>query len=232
MSKLSVAIITKDSEKTIKECIDSAKFADEIVVVDSGSSDKTVEICEKNGCKVIKKEWMGFAKQKQFAIDNCKNEWVFVLDSDEIITKELQEEIKKTLLKPECDGYFIARLNYFFGKAIRHCGLYPDRTLRLFDKTKGKFSSDSVHEKVVVEGKTGTLKNHMLHYAYDSIEEFIEKQNRYSSLNKKPNRLKALLNPPWTFFKIYFLKAGFLEGWHGLIIAKLYSQYTFWKYIK
>jgi len=232
MSKLSVAIITKDSEKTIKECIDSAKFADEIVVVDSGSSDKTVEICEKNGCKVIKKEWMGFAKQKQFAVDNCKNEWVFVLDSDEIITKELQEEIKKTLLKPECYGYFIARLNYFFGKAIRHCGLYPDRTLRLFDKTKGRFSSDSVHEKVVVEGKTGTLKNHMLHYAYDSIEEFIEKQNRYSSLNKKPNRLKALLNPPWTFFKIYFLKAGFLEGWHGFIIARLYSEYTFWKYIK
>ena len=232
MSKLSVAIITKDSEKTIKECIDSAKFADEIVVVDSGSSDKTVEICEKNRCKVIEKEWMGFAKQKQFAVDNCKNEWVFVLDSDEIITKELQEEIKKTLLKPECYGYFIARLNYFFGKAIRHCGLYPDRTLRLFDKTKGRFSSDSVHEKVVVEGKTGTLKNHMLHYAYDSIEEFIEKQNRYSSLNKKPNRLKALLNPTWTFFKIYFLKAGFLEGWHGFIIARLYSEYTFWKYIK
>ncbi len=232
MNNLSVAIITKDSEKTIKECIDSAKFADETIVVDSGSSDKTVDICEKNGCKVIKKEWMGFAKQKQFAVDECKNEWIFVLDSDEIITKELQDEIKKTLLKPKYQGYFIARLNYFFGKAIKHCGLYPDLTLRLFNKETGHFSDDEVHEKVIIEGKTGTLKNHMIHYAYDTIEEFIVKQNRYSSLNKKSNKLKATINPSWTFFKIYILKGGFLEGWNGFVIAKLYSEYTFWKYIK
>ncbi len=232
MNRLSVAIITKDSEKTIKKCIDSAKFADEIVVVDSGSSDKTVEICEDSGCKVIKKEWLGFAKQKQFAVDECKNEWVFVLDSDEVITKELQDEIKKTLLDPRFDGYFIARLNYFFGKAIKHCGLYPDKTLRLFDKKVGHFSDDEVHEKVIIEGKMGTLQNHMLHYAYDTIEEFITKQNRYSSLNKKSNKIKATINPIWTFFKIYVLKGGFLEGWHGFIIARLYSEYTFWKYIK
>ncbi len=232
MNKLSITIITKNSEKTIKKAINSAKFADEIVVIDSGSTDSTVNICKEFGCKVIKKEWMGFGKQKQYAVDNCKNEWVFVLDSDEVITKELQNEIANTLKKPKYNGYKVARLNYFFGKAIKHCGLYPDYTIRLFNKKMGKFSDDKVHEKIIINTEIGTLKNHMLHFAYDSIEEFISKQNRYSSLNAKTNKIKAILNPPWTFFRIFVLKSGFLDGWRGYIIAKLYAQYTFWKYIK
>ena len=232
MLKLSVAIITKNSEKTIKKCVSSALFADEVVVVDSGSEDNTVQICENLGCRVLKKEWMGFGKQKQFAIDNCKNEWVFVLDSDEVITEKLQQKILSILKNPKYKAYKVARLNYFFGKPVYHCGLYPDYTIRLFDKNFGKFSSDEVHEKVIIDGNTGILKNHMLHFAYNSIEEFIEKQNRYSSLNARQNRLKAIINPYWTFLKIFIIKKGFLEGWRGFIIAKLYAQYTFWKYIK
>lgn len=232
MLKLSVAIITKNSKKSIEKCVTSALFADEVIVVDSGSEDNTVQICENLGCKVLQKEWMGFGKQKQFAIDNCKNEWVFVLDSDEVITKELQDEILSTLKSPKYNGYKVARLNYFFRKPIYHCGLYPDHTIRLFDKNFGKFSDDEVHEKVVISGNIGVLKHHMLHFAYDSVDEFIQKQNRYSSLNAKQNRLKAIINPYWTFFKIFIIKKGFLEGWRGFVIAKLYSQYTFWKYIK
>ncbi len=232
MNKLSVAIITKNNEKTIKKCISSALFADEIIVVDSGSRDKTIQICKNLGCKIIQKEWMGFGKQKQFAIESCKNKWVFVLDSDEIITEEGQQEILSILKNPKYNGYKVARLNYFFGKSIYHCGLYPDYTIRFFDKNFGKFSNNEVHEKVIINGCLGTLKQHILHFAYESIDEFIEKQNRYSSLNAKQNRLKAIINPYWTFFKIFIIKKGFLEGWRGFVIAKLYAQYTFWKYIK
>lgn len=233
MSKLSIAMITKDAQKTIETSIKSALFADEVVVIDSGSNDSTVDICKSLGCKVIQKEWMGFGKQKQFAIKECKNEWIFVLDSDEVITKELQDEILSTVdSKTSINGYKVARLNYFFGKPIKHCGLYPDYTIRLFKKGYGTFSDDEVHEKLVIKGNVGILKNHMIHYAYDNIDDFIAKQNRYSSLNAKQNRLKAVINPYWTFFKIYFLKRGFLDGWRGFVIAKLYGQYTFWKYIK
>jgi glycosyltransferase involved in cell wall biosynthesis len=233
MSKLSIAMITKDAQKTIETSIKSALFADEVVVIDSGSSDNTIDICKSLGCKVIQKEWMGFGRQKQYAIKECKNEWIFVLDIDEMITKELRDEILSAIdSKTSFNGYKVARLNYFFGKPIKHCGLYPDYTVRLFKKGYGKFSDDEVHEKLIIQGDIGTLKNHMIHYAYENIEDFIAKQNRYSSLNAKQNRLKATVNPYWTFFKIYFLKKGFLDGWRGFIIAKLYAQYTFWKYIK
>ena len=231
-TRLSILILTYNSEKYLDEVLKSALFANEVLILDSGSRDKTLEIAKNRNVRVEYQEWLGFGKQKQKMTDLARNEWVFVLDSDEVITKELREEIETILQKPLHNGYFIPRLNYFFGKPIKRCGLYPDSTLRLFNKKFGRFSDDEVHEKVLCEGSTMTLKNHMIHYAYENIEEFIQKQNRYSSLNAKPNRLKAILNPPWTFFRLYFLKLGLLEGWHGFIISKLYSQYTFWKYIK
>jgi glycosyltransferase involved in cell wall biosynthesis len=200
-------------------------------MIDSGSTDNTLEIANKfKNTKIIHQKWLGFGKQKQAGVDACSNDWVFILDSDEIITDELKNELLS--LSFTCKAYFVPRLNYFFGKPIRHCGLYPDTTLRLFDKKIAKFSEDEVHEKVLTNEKTDTLKKHMLHFAYENIEEFITKQNRYSSLNKKDRVLKALFSPYWTFFKIYFLRLGFLEGWRGFVIAKLYAQYTFWKYIK
>ncbi len=230
--KLSIVMITLNSEKYLENSLFSAKFADEIVVVDAGSTDNTLKIARKFGSRVIQKEWMGFGRQKAFAVSQANGEWVFVLDSDEVITEDLKKEILKTIENPDYNGYFVPRLNYFFGKPIRRCGLYPDYTLRLFKKEKGRFTYDKVHEKVLLEGKAGYLKNYMIHYAYESIEEFIEKQNRYSSLGAKKSLFKAIIAPFWTFFRLYIFKLGFLEGWRGFVISALYSQYTFWKYIK
>ncbi|MFK5881563.1 MAG: glycosyltransferase family 2 protein [Sulfurospirillum sp.] len=229
--KISIVILTFNSQKYLQKVLNSCLFADEILIVDSGSSDETLNIAKTfSNVKTVQQKWLGFGKQKQAGVDACKNDWVFVLDSDEVITKELREEILADTLIYK--AYFVPRLNYFFGKPIRHCGLYPDITLRFFDKNFAKFSEDEVHEKVITKEKTAILKNHMLHFAYENIEEFIAKQNKYSSLNKKQNIFKAIFNPYWTFFKIYFLRLGFLEGKSGFIIAKLYAQYTFWKYIK
>lgn len=231
--KLSVVIITRNEEKFIGEAIKSSLFADEVLILDSGSIDNTCDIAKNLGAKVYSQDWLGFGAQKNKAIDLANNNWVFVLDSDERITDELKEEILEILKNPQNNGYFVARLNNFFGKNIKTCGLYPDYSIRLFNKTKAKFNEVSVHESVQLKTNIGYLKNHMIHFAYDNIEEFIKKQNRYSTLNhKKKSIFKALVNPYWTFFKLYILKKGFLDGWYGFVIAKLYAQYTFWKYIK
>jgi len=230
---LSVVIITQNEEHFIGKAIKSASFADEVLVLDSGSTDRTIEIAKGMGARVEHRNWLGFGRQKNAAIDLAHNNWVFVLDSDEQITGELADELKKTLDNPPHDGFFVARLNKFFGKNIKTCGLYPDYSVRLFDKTKARFNDVEVHESVQLKSQAGYLSCHMLHNAYKDIDEFIAKQNRYSSLHSsKKNLLKALLNPYWTFFNLYIVKKGFLDGWHGFVIAKLYAQYTFWKYIK
>jgi glycosyltransferase involved in cell wall biosynthesis len=232
-NKLSIVIITKNEENFIYDAIKSSLFADEVLVLDSGSIDKTCEIAKELGTKVYFQEWLGFGAQKNKAIELATNNWVFVLDSDERITQELKNEICEILTNPNKDGFFVSRLNNFFGKNIKTCGLYPDYSIRLFDKTKAKFNDVPVHESVQLKSNVGYLKNHMIHLAYESIEEFIQKQNKYSSLNhKKKSLIKAIINPYWTFFKLFILKKGFLDGWHGYVISKLYAQYTFWKYIK
>ncbi|WP_331775635.1 glycosyltransferase family 2 protein [Sulfurospirillum sp. 1612] len=230
---LSIVILTFNSQKYLHDVLQSALFADEVLLLDSGSTDETLNIAKTfPNVKIVTQTWLGFGKQKQAGVEASLNDWVFVLDSDEIITEKLKDEIIATCKKPKHKAYTVPRLNYFFGKPIKRCGLYPDATLRLFDKRFAKFSEDDVHEKVITNEKVGKLTHHMLHLAYSNIEEFINKQNRYSSLNKKSNLFKAIASPYWTFFKIYILRLGFLEGKAGYIIAKLYAQYTFWKYIK
>lgn len=231
--KLSVVIITKNEEKFIEDAVKSSLFADEVVILDSGSSDKTCQLAKDLGAKVFHQDWLGFGPQKNKAIDYALNNWVFVLDSDERITLELQEEILNVLNNPQNDGYFIPRLNKFWGKDIKTCGLYPDYSIRLFNKTKATFNDVPVHESVQLKSNIGYLDNHMIHFAYDSIDEFIQKQNKYSTIHyKKRSMIKAVVNPYWTFFKLFIIKKGFLDGWDGFIISKLYAQYTFWKYIK
>jgi glycosyltransferase involved in cell wall biosynthesis len=233
MHKLSVVIITYNEEAYIKEAITSAKFADEVLVLDSFSTDKTCKIAESLGAKVLQQKWLGFGAQKNKAISLAKNNWVFVLDSDERIPFILQEEVTMILKDPLSEAYWVPRLNNFWGRTIKTCGLYPDYTIRLFNKNKALFNEVEVHESVQLKSKAGYLKNAMVHLAYASIDEFISKQNKYSTLHhKKKNMCKAIVNPTWTFFKLYILKKGFLDGWDGYIIAKLYAQYTFWKYVK
>ena len=230
-NSLSVVIITKNEEKFIGDAIQSAKFANEVLILDSNSSDKTCEIALKMGARVEQQDWLGFGKQKNLAVKLAINDWVFVLDSDERITKELQIEILSEIDEPSSNGYFVPRLNWFFGKSIKTCGLFPDYSIRLYDKSKGSFSEVAVHESVQLNGRVSKLKNHMIHLAYENVDEFVGKQKKYSILsNKKKNIFKALISPIWTFIKIFFIKLGFLDGWRGFIIAKGYAQYTYWKY--
>lgn len=231
--KLSIVILTFNSEKYLKEVLESSSFADEVLILDSGSKDETLKIASTfANVKIFQEEWQGFGKMKKLAVNLAKNSWIFVLDSDEVLTEELRQELEETLEKPEFKVYKVARLNFFFGKAIKRLGLYPDYSLRFFNKDYANFNERAVHESLESKEKIGILKNHFLHYAYETIEDFIAKQNIYSSLGAKKNFFKALINPSFTFFKLYFLKAGFLEGKKGYLLAKLYSQYTFWKYIK
>jgi len=233
MNKLSIVIITKNEENFIADAIKSSLFADEIIVLDSGSTDNTCTIAKDLGARVEVQDWLGYGPQKNKAVSLAKNNWVFVLDSDERITPDLQQEVVSILERPVADGYYVARLNNFFGKYIKTCGLYPDYSIRLFNRKKGEFSHVTIHESVQIQGKVDKLKNHMLHLAFDSVEEFYDKQKKYAKLSqKKKNLIKAFISPIWTFVKIYFFKLGFVEGRHGFIIAKVYAQYTFWKYIK
>ena len=232
-NKLSIVIITKNEEKFIFDALKSAIFADEVVILDSGSEDQTCNIAKKIGARVEQQAWLGFGAQKNKAVELADNDWVFVLDADERITPELRDEIISTLKNPQFNGYRIARLNNFFGKNIRHCGLYPDYSIRLFNRQKGKFNDVPVHESVQIQGNTDKLKNHMLHLAFDTVEEFSNKQKKYAELSQKDkNLIKAFISPIWTFLKIYIIRLGFVEGWRGFIIAKVYAQYTFWKYFK
>jgi len=230
--KLSVVMIALNEEARIADAIQSAAFADEVVVVDSGSSDQTVAIARSLGARVEHQAWLGFARQKQKAVDLAHHDWVFVLDSDERITPALQAEIQTVLAQPRCAGYQVARLNYFFGKPVRHGGFYPDYSVRLFDRRHGHFADVPVHETVTVAGPVGRLKNPMLHRACDTVAQFVAKASHYATLAKKDNFFKALIRPPWMFFKIYFLRLGILDGKPGFVIAAMYSQYTFWKYVE
>ena len=230
---LSVVIITKNEEKYIVDAINSAEFADEVLLLDSGSTEDTCKIAKKLGVRVENQTWLGFGPQKNSAVDLATNDWIFVLDADERIPPKLCSEIITTLKNPSFDGYSVGRLNNFFGKNIKTCGLYPDYSVRLFNRSKGRFNDVPIHESVQIKGKVSKLQNHMIHLAYSNVDEFINKQRYYAELsNKKKNIVKAVVSPCWKFFKIYFIKLGFLDGWHGFIIAKVYAKFTFWKYSK
>jgi glycosyltransferase involved in cell wall biosynthesis len=244
MSGVSVVIVTKDEEGNIEDALRSAAEFQEIVVVDSFSSDRTVEICRRYTDRVYQHEWQGYSKQKQLAVDYASNEWVFLLDADERITHELGREVFGSVQSSSSahdgyDGFFVPRKNYFLGKWIRHSGWWPDCTLRLFRKSAGRLEDREVHEKVVVRGKTGLLNNPMEHYTYRTIGDFLRKMDAYSALAAREIRKKGrpgisaiMLKPFFTSFKMYLLRLGFLDGMHGMLLAVLYGYYTFLKYTR
>lgn len=244
MIPVSVVIVTKNEEKNIGDALEGVKDFEDIVVVDSFSEDRTVEICRKYTTKVFQHEWQGYAKQKQMAVDYAERDWVLILDADERVTPELKEEIIEVLCRPDCNGFYIPRKNFFLGKWIRHSGWWPDYTLRLFRKDVSYVEQREVHEKVIVRGAVGYLKNPLEHYTYRTISDYIKKMESYSTLsaqeilikNPRPSStflaLKMIISPAFTFLKMFFLKQGFRDGMHGLMLGVFYGFYAFLKYAK
>jgi glycosyltransferase involved in cell wall biosynthesis len=244
MEKTSAYIITKNVQKHIKACIESLSWADEIIIIDDLSTDKTAEFAKASGAKVIEHKFEYFGAQRNFALSTLTHNWVICLDSDERISPQLKSEILKTLqTPPTADIYLAPRKSMFINKWIMHSGWYPDyRHPILFNKTKAKYKDQLVHEDIDYKGdKVGYFKGDILHYSYDSIKHFIKKSDQYSDLSaqqmfKKGKRAKVhnfIINPLNSFLKMYIFKRGFLDGKTGLILALLYSSfYTLMKYTK
>lgn len=241
MSRLSVTIITYNEEANITACLESVQWADEIVVVDSQSRDRTVELARAFTARIFSVPWQGFARNKNFALDQARMEWIFSLDADERVTPALQAEIREIIQEPgRYAGYRVARRNFFCGRWIRHLGWYPDYTVRLFRRGQGRFADREVHEEVTVAGPIGTLRQPLEHYTYNSLSDFVQRMDRYSQLaaqelykqGKRPCRGELLWRPWLTFLNLYIVKKGFLEGRAGYTLAVLYSVYNFLKYAK
>lgn len=250
--KLSVVIITLNEEQNLPLTLASVQFADEIIVVDSGSTDRTLEIAREFGAKVIFEPWKGFAQQKNSAIEKCGGEWILSLDADEELTLELQREIAM-LLKgtPDADAYMLRRRNVFLGRWMRHGGYYPDPKLRLFRRyaanfaPPARFTERPVHETMAFEGRLDTLEHDLIHHAYPTIESYIEHMDRYSTLGaqivlekgKTGKSLYAFINnifiiPCFTFLWNFIFRGGFRDGREGLLLHLYHSTYTSWKYSK
>ena len=241
---LSVVIITKNEGDNIVACLRSVRWADETIVVDSHSTDNTIALAQAEGAITHQIDWQGFGAAKQQAVDFASHDWVLSLDADERITPELANEIRQAITSDRHSdiyaGYEIPRLTNFIGRWIHHSGWRPDYVLRLFRKSTGGFSDALVHEGVTVSGKVGRLKHDILHYSYRSLEDYLERLNRYTTLaaeelssNGARFRLwQALVKPPAIFIKRYFLKLGALDGWAGFQIAFLSAVYVFVKYAK
>jgi len=249
---LSVAIITLNEEKNIRRTLASVQFADEIIVVDSGSTDRTIEIARSLKANVLSEPWRGFAVQKNFAIEQCKGTWVLSLDADEELTPELQTEIQTLLHNtPRADAYMLRRRNLFLNRWVRYGGYYPDPKLRLFRRhaanfaPPARFTERPVHETVSVDGHIETLRNDLIHHAYPTIESYIEHMDRYSTLGAEVVLAKGqtshsligfvyriLLVPTFTFIWNYIFRLGVLDGREGFLLHLYHSAYTSWKYAK
>lgn len=239
--KLSVYMITYNNARTIGRALESLKWADEIIVVDSFSTDKTVEICQKYTDKIFQRRWPGHRDQYQYAADLTTHPWIMFVDADEEVSPELAEEIRRELnaREGEQECFFVYRRTYYLGRWIRYGGWYPDGEIRLYRRDRGKWEG-GLHAKVMVEGKLGTLKNHYFHYNYWNISDQIQTIDRYSriavedmvKMNKPFWLLNLLFRPPLRFFKDYILKRGFLDGIPGFIIAVSTFYYSFIKHAK
>lgn len=242
--KISVAIITFNEEASIRRTLDSVRWVDEIVVIDSGSTDRTVSICREYTDNVMHQDWLGFAGQKNFAIDRTTGDWVLSLDADEPIEPGLADEIRRIVSSSSAlNGYRIPRKTYFLGKQIRYGGWYPDYNLRFFQKGKGRFEERAVHEAIKVNGKVGRTNHAIQHYAYPDLATYMSSINKYSSLavsvmagqgigRFKTGWVNILLRPMGTFLFKYIVRGGFLDGKHGLVLNLFHSWYVFAKYAK
>jgi (heptosyl)LPS beta-1,4-glucosyltransferase len=238
---ISAVIIALNEEENLERCLNSIKWVDEIIVIDSGSTDRTKEIALKAGARVYDVEWKGFGQAKKYGVSMAKGAWILSLDADEEITPGLAEEIQATLRDGDTfPAYYMPRRTMFLGRWISHCGWYPDRVLRLFLKSRANFNEATVHEKVIFDDPAGYLKNEIRHYSYPTLEHYLRKFNRYTTLGaeeacrsgKKGGWLALLIKPPAAFFKHYIARQGFRDGWEGFVISVLSCAAVFVKYTK
>jgi len=241
VNRLSVAGIAWNEDERLRACLESVAWADEIIVIDSESTDKTVQLAREFTDKIWVRPWAGFAAQKNFALEQATGEWVLSLDADERVTDLLRDRIDRIVrANGPADGYSIPRKNVFWGAWMRHGGLYPDYQLRLFRRDAGRFVDSAVHESVVIEGHVEALVEPMLHHSYRGLEDFVTRSNRYSTLAAQEivsrggrARLADLaLRPLGRFLSMYILKFGFLDGWRGFVLAVLYANYVFLRMAK
>ncbi len=239
-STLSVIIICKNESEHISRCLDSVAWADEIIVFDSGSTDTTVDICRQYTDKVYQTDWPGFGPQKQRALNKSTGNWILSIDSDEQITETLKNEIQQAIRQDHIQGFEIPRLSSYCGRQMRHGGWWPDYVVRLFQRSAGHFTDDLVHERIIVKGRMERLHNPILHEAFTDPTEVLEKINHYSSLgaiklfkqNKSTNLGMAIVKGFWAFLRTYILKASFLDGAQGLMLAISNAEGTYYKYLK
>ena len=240
MEKLSATIITLNEEKNIERCLRSLKWVDEIVVIDSGSTDRTVEICQLFGARVIQTEWLGFGRTKHFAVEQATNDWIFSIDADEQVTSVLRKKIQSVLQKSDPHiAYRIKRQPYYLGKPVKYCGWQKDYPLRLFNRRFGNFNQKAVHESVQFQGKVRYIQETLNHFTYPTISSHIQKLDRYTTLSldemkrtKRITILGAVGRAIFRFIKMYFLKLGILDGGIGFVLCANSAIGIFFKYIK
>lgn len=241
-TKVSACIICFNEEANIRACLESVRFCDEIVVIDSGSTDRTLEIAREHTDRVVVRPFPGHIEQKNFAIDAARNDWVFSIDADERVTDELRRSIEDVLAEPapRFPGYALARRTFHLGRFIRWGGWYPDRKVRLFDRRRGRWGGINPHDHVLLEGSAGRLAGDLLHFSYRDLRHQMDTVNSFTSIAAKELAargrgaivLRMLAHPPAAFFRSYVLKLGFLEGVPGLILAGVAAFYSFLKYAK
>jgi glycosyltransferase involved in cell wall biosynthesis len=237
---VSAVLITRNAAAVLEECLETLAFADEIVVVDSSSADGTRDIARRRGARVVQKEWLGFGRQKQYAVEQARNDWVFCLDADERVSPELAQSIRKALAAPVSPVYRMPRRNRFLGKWLSHGEGYPDWSPRLFNRMNARWSDDLVHEKVLYAVTPGTLEGDLLHDSSDDLAAYLERQNRYTTLaarqayelGRSAGVFHLLLSPVVRFFKFYILRLGFLDGVPGLLHISIGCMNSYLKYAK
>ena len=239
MPSISTICISRNEEANIERCLRSvASFSDEIILVDSLSTDRTLELAQPLATKVISQEWLGYGRQKQFALEQCSGDWVFSIDADEEVSPELASEIGA--LDYTHDGYWMPRPVWYLGRWIRHSGWYPGYILRLFRREGGSFTDDHIHEHVSVKGRTRRLRGDLHHYSYRDIAHHVDKMNEFTSLaarqmherGRRSHIHQMAITPGLEFLKVYLLRRGFMDGFAGLVISILHSYYVFLKYAK
>lgn len=233
--RLSVTVITRNEEEQLRACLASVAWADELVVVDAESDDKTVAIARDFTDAVIVRPWPGFAAQKNFALERAHGDWTLSLDADETVSAALRAEVEGVLGGGHhTEGYAVPRRNIIWGRWIRHGGFYPDWQVRLFRRGRGRFVDRAVHESVVVEGRVGRLAGHLEHRSFRDVADFISRHNRYSTLaaealvaqGARGRALEVLTRPLGRFLAMYVVRGGFLDGWRGFLLAALYAYYV------